>query len=432
MENLDYLSATPENPDIEEEKQKRKIAIRDNQLENPRSKTPVMVVPGWGITAESFEGVLGHLKDNGLRARAVENLYGVDDEVLTNFFIKLKDARPEIDIDEIKKKFPKTELKKAAELIEGLDQIRDGQADAEVNDKGKTDCIGVSQGGYIVAIAAYLCPERFRNIVLVDPAGIVGKHSRAKLAIRTSKNARAEQKYADQKKFQGAELAQQNLKIGAEDMKKVLKENFKEAMLDETGAISKADITEILKELRGKGIKIAIIHGVEDKIFPMEKVFDLKEKDEGNLGITEGSKPHLDKESADIFLSTKGTHNQMGLYLGLWMEMVEFALDKLQNLPDQHEGRFEQYEMLKEALDLLRKADHELQKGTRENLQNAWDLSAQADDILYSDQIGDDIKIKTMSSNDALALKAEIDEKIILASELFGLTQESQPSDNSI
>jgi len=44
------------------------------------------------------------------------------------------------------------------------------------------------------------------------------------------------------------------------------------ASFREIQAISKADITEALAEMHEQGIGISIIHAVDDKVFPMDKV----------------------------------------------------------------------------------------------------------------------------------------------------------------
>ena len=332
MENPDNKIIAPEAENSREEHENPAL-MRNYKPEKPKSKTPILYVPSWGSDADAYDAVLKRFQADGRNAKAPENLYGVDGKVLADFLVKLEAAHPGMDIDKIKNDYPETELRKVAALFAGLDQKKEDGEDNETD--GKVDCVGVSQGGYITVIAATLWPERFRNLVLVDTVGIVGKHSRAELMARTAHNVITEETKARQEKTESAKLARDNLDIGAKSMQKVVLGNFKEAMIDDTGAISEADITKMLIDLRKLGIKIAIIHGVDDKIFPMQKVFDQKrETGEGDEAkIISGPNAHLNSKTADIFLSVKGTHNQMGLYLDLWMEMAEFALDKLETMP---------------------------------------------------------------------------------------------------
>lgn len=71
-------------------------------------------------------------------------------------------------------------------------------------------------------------------------------------------------------------------------------------------------------DLRQQGIKIAIIHAVDDKIFPMEKVIE-----------------NSSRKMVDDFYSIKGTHSQIGLYRQKYMELVNNALDDLEALSKQ-------------------------------------------------------------------------------------------------
>jgi DNA-directed RNA polymerase subunit K/omega len=71
--------------------------------------------------------------------------------------------------------------------------------------------------------------------------------------------------------------------------------------------------------------------------------------------IVSGPNSHLNAKTADIFLSVKGTHNQMGLYMGPWIEMAEFALDKMETMPKDKTAEHHEKarELIGRALNLL-------------------------------------------------------------------------------
>lgn len=305
---------------FEADPQENKIAVRRIKPEQLKSETPVFVVPGFGVTAEAFDHVMQHLaKEDGRESLAVEDPHGLDDRILDDFFEKLRQNRTEAEIEQIKQKYPAVELKKIAAMFKAQDQEEISQCDA----------VGFSQGCLEVIYAAEIDPDRFRNLVLVDPAGIVGKHSRATLYKRTAENAIAENVNVLAKKYEGADEAAKRIKSDGKVMAGVVGSNLTETLLEDTQAISEADITEKLENLRKLGIKITIIHGVDDKIFPLDKVFDQK-KEDGKIHT--GPQTHLNKNTADIFLPVKGTHNQTGLYLHKWMRMVEFGLGKMEEM----------------------------------------------------------------------------------------------------
>ncbi|MBI3630948.1 MAG: alpha/beta hydrolase [Candidatus Sungbacteria bacterium] len=63
------------------------------------------------------------------------------------------------------------ELRKVAALLKTLDE----------KDIAQTDIVAHSEGAIYGVMAALLRPERFRNLVLVDPAGMVGEDTQTRL-----------------------------------------------------------------------------------------------------------------------------------------------------------------------------------------------------------------------------------------------------------
>ena len=124
--------------------------------EKIKDETPVFFSPGWGVKATS-ESMRKAIAEEGRKV------------ISTDFTReeKMMDTGNKEDI-------PVAELQKALAIIETLNKTA----------KGKVDAIGHSEGGLNLAVAASLYPEKFRNIVLISPAGMMEKDSYLSLVKR--------------------------------------------------------------------------------------------------------------------------------------------------------------------------------------------------------------------------------------------------------
>lgn len=82
--------------------------------------------------------------------------------------------------------------------------------------------------------------------------------------------------------------------------------------LKEATAISDSDIHETLKELHERGIGTAIIHGVDDPVFPMERMQEIVTQDQ-----------------IDGFYSVKGDHDEIWTHPEKYVALAEQALEAL-------------------------------------------------------------------------------------------------------
>ncbi len=73
--------------------------------------------------------------------------------------------------EEAVQKYPKEEVRKALNILGVLEE----------KDVEKTDVIAHSEGAVNTLIAASLYPEKFRNIVLFGPAGLIGEDTFTRL-----------------------------------------------------------------------------------------------------------------------------------------------------------------------------------------------------------------------------------------------------------
>lgn len=85
--------------------------------------------------------------------------------------------------------------------------------------------------------------------------------------------------------------------------------------VESVGVIAETQIHELLTTLKELGLKISIVHGVDDKFFPMKRVQE-----------------QTTKEMVDGFYSVKGTHNELYLHPEKYTALVDNALDALEAL----------------------------------------------------------------------------------------------------
>lgn len=242
--------------------------------EKSKDDVPVFVSPGWGVVPESQEESLETIAEEGRR-------------VITVYFSREK---------KIEENDGDAELQKALSIIEAI------------NKKGvdKVDAIGHSEGGLNLVIAANLFPEKFRNIVLISPAGMIEKDSSLSLIKRFIIDEGLQEL-----------INGKNSDIGS--FSKYLKEVFKYSIkgsklsYEEISACAIANIFEMTKQLREKGVGVGFVHGVNDKVFPMEEVIK-------NVG----------KENTDYFVSTKGDHGSFIFNKGHAL-LAENLLDNMKN-----------------------------------------------------------------------------------------------------
>lgn len=262
-----------------------KVETVDVRPEHLRIERPVLVAPGWSETPETFKDSLEVIANDGRRAFAIKHArYGGDVSGLN---------------PELREKFPKEELRKALALVSML-------VDKDIE---SADAIGHSEGGYNVLIAAAIAPEHFRNIVLANPAGIIGKDTfpalfqrftgaHIKMGLRTLFGLKSE---ADPGLF----------RIQKETVKEFTKNPMR--ALKEAVAISRADTVELIQELRHQGINIAIMANVDDPVFPMDRI-----------------QQTLQKNQLDGFLSLRGEHYDINTNAPRYTKAALGLLDQLE------------------------------------------------------------------------------------------------------
>ena len=266
------------------------VRVLDINPQNPKSEIPVVLGPGYGASSPS------HVKVNILEmVRQKRRTLYIDEPRGINLNAG-KEMPPEIE---------EFLLRQTEALMAALDK-------KEIE---KIDAVATSEGCMPIVVAAALYPERFRNLVLVDPAGMIGDDSFAKLAYRFLTEGLNEIK---RKKDGMSPEAQQQAKEGFSGFQKYLKEDLKTSA-DEVRTMAKTQIRNLLKSAHEKGVGISIIHGVDDKVFPMDRVQEQ----------TSRATPEEDL-IVDGFYSVKGAHGEFLIDPERFTRIADEALTALE------------------------------------------------------------------------------------------------------
>lgn len=213
-----------------------KITVVDATPEALTDETPVLIAPGWSENQHTYRETSRVVYNSGRR-------------VLTVAYARrggevLKDQN-----------YPEAELRKAKLILNVLEK------------KGieKADVIAHSEGAMNVLIAAMRKPNKFRNIVLDKPAGLIGKDSKRAL---TGRFVKLLLKEAIERPLLPTDPTS-SLKASSRTVRYIAG-NPKRA-LEEMDALTKLDITDMMERLRKQGIMFLIISGVNDPLFPVSR-----------------------------------------------------------------------------------------------------------------------------------------------------------------
>jgi pimeloyl-ACP methyl ester carboxylesterase len=253
------------------------------------SETPVLTVPGWGAPPEVWKEVMRELVGGGRRAIAVDAVHGIDHDL----------EKP----DHIKK-IPDVELRRIAAFMEGLDAMG----------VEKTDAIGHSEGALDILLAAAMHPERFRNIVLVDPAGMIGEDNLLRFFARLIKDNRRAKKDANRS-------GTMHIKERADELTKREAKKDKILAAKELLSVIRADAQYLLKYVRAQGVGVIIVQGYDDAVFPVEKMVGTQDKE--TRDITPGT---IRPGDVDGLYVVEGDHNKFVREAPLYTRVAEGAL----------------------------------------------------------------------------------------------------------
>lgn len=240
-----------------------------------KTEVPTLIMPGFSATPEALKDSILRTAEAGRRVVSAYAPHGV------------KTEREVADL-------PEAETRKLEMMLQLI----------EAKGFDKVSVIANSEASIYVAAAAALYPEKFSHIVLIEPAGLIGEDSFFRLIKRVLADIK-EEKAHDADKQRVAYPSPKSVGI-----KSVLSNIT--ASIKEVRAIAQSDIVSALEKIHESGIGISIIHAVDDKVFPMNRVQQKMEEkmrqriehlgDLAETGIIDG------------FYSVTGTHNSIYAY----------------------------------------------------------------------------------------------------------------------
>lgn len=251
--------------------------------DNPKTDVPVVLAPGWSENIKVLKACVEQLHDAGRPVIAL-------DHPRRGGTVKTQADYP---IDELRKALTIREIIKQ----EGIPQI---------------DIVAHSEGAINGAIAASLEPKSVRHMVLVNPAGLTGKDTIPKLVGRFAK-----------KNWQNFvwnmtdKDARRTVVRGQTEGAKYIAQNPRRAY-QEVRAISQSEIQGMLHDLHDEGIGIAVIHGVDDAGFPMDRMQKVVKSEARSDGFVDG------------FLSVKGGHDDLYIHPNKYTGAAEKMLTALE------------------------------------------------------------------------------------------------------
>ncbi len=129
-----------------------RIEVVDVIPEQLKDKVPLFIASGWGCSIEVYEQVFKIMVERGRRTISLNHPRQGGD---------LENKATEAEIDT----YPIEKLRKSYNILDVIEQ----------KNIEKVDVLAHSEGAMNAILAAVLHPEKFRNIVLFGPAGMIGK-----------------------------------------------------------------------------------------------------------------------------------------------------------------------------------------------------------------------------------------------------------------
>ena len=257
----------------------------DIRPEHPKTDVPVLVAPGFAATMDSFKPGMKVLVDRERRVISFDHP-------------RKGGTIPDVAGTAVEKHAPE-ELRKAHTILGIIDQ------------KGmeQIDVIAHSEAAINVCIAAMLHPEKFRNIVLYAPAGLIGNDTLFRLIKGVMTHPKRPESMAE---FPVTEAEEEYLESTKHIGPKYQKENPLRAA-KEVLAISRARIDDMIGYLREHGIKIVVIAAVDDTFFPMDAM-----------------QKNIKAHSLDGFLSVRGGHMQIQVHPEQYIGAAESMITALE------------------------------------------------------------------------------------------------------
>lgn len=210
-----------------------------------KDEVPILFAPGWSNTQFGLRQTLEILS-----------------EVTRRKVVSLSHSRKVANIKS-QAEYPKEEVQKAQALLDVIEKLG----------CEKVDGIGYSEGAFNLLIAATLSPDKFRNIVLLEPSGMVGRETVGNIM----KNLCMEGITILPSVIRSPRQIISATKVVIDLLVYCAKNPA--LAFREVNAVCRADLSLLIKALHGKGKKVFVVHGINDKVIPFQKVIKHIDKD---------------------------------------------------------------------------------------------------------------------------------------------------------
>lgn|ERR1035437_7030707 len=262
----------------------------DVKAETLKSETSVFFGTGWGASRGVYEANILGIADRGRRVLSMFAPHGIDTDP---------------DFGKGDKTYASAELRKAAAMLRMLEE----------KDIEPFDIVAHSESAIWTLIVASMHPEKIRNIVLIDPAGLIDEDTTKRLSVSFVRDI---VQGALNKEKLPRPVVERSVQPGSpSDLFGALRNIAGSPMqsLKEVLAIRDADIRKMLEDLKAQGKRISIIQGERDVIFPKERMERV-----------------VNTKHVDGFYSVYGGHNEMNSNPTPYIGVIDHALDALERL----------------------------------------------------------------------------------------------------
>jgi pimeloyl-ACP methyl ester carboxylesterase len=248
---------------------------------------PLVLLPGWGQTARTYALPLRTFAERG---RYVVSLF--------------KPARGRSIIGQTD--FPPEEVRKAQGLIGVIARLQQEQV----------DLVAHSEGALSAVIATALYPQRVRNLILVDPAGLIARDRWYRLAGRFGQMivqcALEAATNADERRALVWAMLNPTIFALTHPLR----------AMAQIVALARWHSLDLLAELRGSEVGVVVITGVDNRVFPIDQAGPL---------VREGER------LVDGFHTVRGGHAKL-LGDARYADAVLDAIDRLNARRDRRAG----------------------------------------------------------------------------------------------
>lgn len=247
------------------------------------SEIPVMYVTGWGATIDIHDRPIHALAQRGYDVIAIN---------------PPRQKKPKREIGGLS--LPGIEIAKAEALVETMHK-------QWIHNGSPVNLVAHSEGAIYGAIGALLALGegiQVKNLVLVSPAGLIGKDTTSHLIKRFFTNAFTEEKQTGEKDRRS------NLRRRRGEAVKAM--THPKLSLKEAHAIAHIPLDNILAELKKRGVNIAVIQGNLDIVFPIRRM-----------------EQQAEKAGVDMFYESRGGHNSLITRADLYAIQIDDALRRM-------------------------------------------------------------------------------------------------------